>query len=209
MMPSLLRKFVVRFFIDALEICDCFTPPDPIAAVRAVIETEPELIVAQLPAIFAFVDAVLETEYDGQQHHRMTVEYVVSLLFSIFRVLQKEDMNTTYLPRMFAVLPASAPQEASNIYLSLASLCGEYPQVMAQFDIEVVRVLAQTLGMKAKEWAELDLPFGIAKACAVLLSNLLATMHQGHNIVAAALQDELAAERLTQRMQALLSEESE
>jgi hypothetical protein len=208
-MQSLLRKFVVKLFVDALDICDCFTPPDPIAAVRAVIETEPELIVGQLPAIFAFIDSILEIEYEGQEHHRMTVEYAVSLLFSIFRVVQREEMNTAYLPKMLAALPASAPQEAANIYLSLASLCVEYPDVMAQFDIEVVRVLAQTLGTKAKQWGELDLPLGIAKACAVLLSNLLATMQQGQDIVAASLQDELAVERLTQRMRALLSDESE
>jgi hypothetical protein len=203
-MPSLYKKFVVRMFVDKLAICDFHTPPDPIAAVRVVIDREPEMLASEVPAILGFLEALLAGEYEGQLLFRCTLEYAVSLLFVMFRVVLRERMDVArFMPRMLAALPvgSDSPEEGLIIYASLVEVCGDFPELMGQFGVEVVRVLAQAMAVKEKEWRQLALPEEVTRACVVLLGNLVGSMRQGREIVIASVGDEAAMQRLTRRME--------
>ena len=205
-MKSLYKKAVVRLFVQELSICDFYVPPEPIAGVRAVAETEPELIAGYLPDIFKYIDDAFGQEYQGELCFNMTMDYIVSLLFTLFRAVLKDKFDVAkYIPKMLSFLPttSSCPSEAANIYFSLCFVCSEYPQVMGQFGVEVVRILAQMLSCKEKDWVDISLPTEIASACAVLFNNLVNSMAQGKDIVSASCGNEIAVQRLTTRLAAL------
>ncbi|KAH0787559.1 hypothetical protein GPJ56_008553 [Histomonas meleagridis] len=83
--PNLMKKFLVQTFVESLKICDFYTYPYPIASVREVAEHEPELLQRYLPQIFGYIDEVLSTEYDAQLTFAITLEFTVSLLFTLWR----------------------------------------------------------------------------------------------------------------------------
>ena len=204
-MGSLHKKVIVRLIVEQLGICDFYVPPEPLAGIRAIAETEPALIQGYLPDIFKYIDEALGQEYQGELCFSITMDYIVSLLFSLFRAVLKDQFDVAkYVPKMLSLLPttSSCPSEAANVYFSIVFLCGEYPQVMGQFGVEVVRILSQMLSVKEKDWADLALSHEIASACAVLLNNLVSSMAQGRDIVNAACPG-LAAERLSARLASL------
>jgi hypothetical protein len=78
LLPGLYKKFIVKLFIEKLGICDFFTPPEPIAAVRVVVEKESKLIAGELEGIMNFLQGLLDAEYNGQLLFRQTRVWVVS-----------------------------------------------------------------------------------------------------------------------------------
>ncbi|OHT02682.1 hypothetical protein TRFO_30181 [Tritrichomonas foetus] len=200
--PSLMKKKIIRdIFVQTLPLCDCYSTPDPIAAVKAVVEREPDLLKQYLPNIMGFIDQLLATEYEDQFAYYMTMEYTVSLLFSLFRVVFKEQFDVQkYLMKMLSFLPEIVENKGVQIYSKLVSLCGELPHIMSHFSPEIIRVFSQTFALKDKEWNKLNLPVDVAKSASVILLNLLGAMQQGSEILAVSLPDQQSRQRYEQRI---------
>lgn len=197
------KKVMVDLFVSQLDICDMYVAPEPVAAVRTVIESEPDLVGKYMGKVFEFIDEKLGEEYDGEPCFDMTMDYIVSLLFSMFRMMKEAFPLDKYMAKMLELLPttSSCPSEAENIYFSLCMLITEYPQVMGTFAGEIVRILAQLLSSKEYEWKDLDLRPEVATLCANIF---VPTMAQGQTIIAQALKgDEQALARMTARVQEL------
>lgn len=200
------KKLIIREFVQKLSICDCYNPPYPIAAVRTVVELEPNQLEKYIPQIMGTIDKILETEYEDQLAYNLTMDYVVSLLFSLFRVIFKENFDIQkYMPLMLGIMPSTTESlEAANTYMNLVFLCGEYPNLMSHFAPETVRILSQTFALKEKEWGTINLPTDIAQSMAILLQNLLNSMQQGNEILAVSVPDEMAMQRFQQRFSSFL-----
>ena len=200
--PPLYKKKFVKTFVEKLEICDCYNPPDPILAVQIVVDTEVKQIERYVPQIMETVDSLLTIEYEDQLTYSMTMESLVSLLFSLFRCIFKENFDVQkYLPKMLFILPATNidASAACNIYYSLCLICSDYPQVMSHFSPDIVRIFSQTLALKEKDWNQIGITDGISKAMSVLLTNLLNSMQQGNEILNNSLPDPASMKRFQNR----------
>lgn len=207
-MHAIQKKVIIREFVDKLPLCDCYNPPDPIIALRIVVEREPNQLEQYMEAVIPFINSLLETKMEDQLNYLMTMECTVSLLFSLFKVIYKEAFDTqTYLPFMFSNLPATVAMEAANIYHSLVYLCGEYPQKMGPFAVQVITAIAEVFSLNDKEWKQISLPEDICRSMAVLLNNLISSMNQGQQILKETLTNESQFSRFQTRFQTFLATE--
>lgn len=205
--PSLLKQSIVKFFFDCItKYCDFEFPPDPIAAIRYCIETEPKYFDKnRLTTLMSIIDEMLQEEYYGQLMYNITMDYVVSLLFSVFRCIEHEAFPVDiYMERMLKALPplSCREDEAENIYFSIVFVCGEYPQLMGKFGVMISVLFIQTFGLKEKNWKDMGLSQGCLSAMSVLLNNLLSSNPQSAEIIALATDNNQAcSDRFNERFQ--------
>jgi hypothetical protein len=124
-------------------------------------------------------------------------------LFSIFRVVLREEMDVVrFVPRMLSVMPSSGDNDVENrnVYGSLTVICREFSGLMGQFGGEIVRVVAQILGMKPRDWRKWGLTEEIVREYVLLMRDLMGSIAEGQEIINVAIPDGEAMERFTQVM---------
>jgi len=207
-LQSLMKKSLVRFFISSLSLCDLFNPPDPIFAVRIAIECEPELCTKYIPDILTKIDEFFFVEFDNQVHYHLTMQYTVSVLFSIFRCILLEQFDLDkYMIRMLSFLPPNCGEvESANIYISLAHVCTEFSQIMGKYGNTVLKVLSLTLAAKESVWKDFHFSSNVFKAIAVLFTNL-ADSAQSRNLIDTIITQDIEMDRINKRLE--LAEEME
>jgi hypothetical protein len=155
--PSLTKKFVIKSFLGSLSICIGGVLPEPILAIRAVLEREAVVIENQLPEVLQFLQEILDRENEGEVHYWSTMTDGVSLLCTVMRVRPEGFDIGFWLPKMLAKLPVRGDEmEADHIYETIAGVS----EVIAEMEggvHELIRVYAQTLALKDKVLESLHL----------------------------------------------------
>ncbi|KAK8886813.1 hypothetical protein M9Y10_037846 [Tritrichomonas musculus] len=175
-LTSLQRKFIIKAFIRDLKICDFSVLPEPLIAVRNVLERESDKILPHIQLILDFINNLFNIPYESQMHYWSTMTNAASFLCSLMK-LNLESFDLNLISKILPILPVKGDEmEAENIYGTLIWLITETPvgpEIVNQFGSELIRILAQTLGLKDKVLNSFKLSPKTAQGMTNLLNNLM------------------------------------
>ena len=117
---GLVKKILLRMFFENIDICDFSVIPEPIIAIKQLLDVQPEIVAPNLEAILENVCEKLEAEYDGEIHFYTTIADIISLLCSVMNKFTDSFDWDAIFPSMIAALPVRGDEmEAEHIYSSI------------------------------------------------------------------------------------------
>jgi hypothetical protein len=170
-------------------------PPEPLAAVRRIADTDPDVLESVMPAVLTSVLGALHLEPRGQTFHRRTVAAAASVLFGFAR---RHGASLEFFPAMLRVLPPR--DDASYIYDALvAILQSEQERILAAAGGDLIAALARTFCLRDEALEKLGIPVPTATSLVHLLGQL-AQQPGADEIIRAAVQDDISEQRLAARL---------
>ncbi|OHT05306.1 hypothetical protein TRFO_26922 [Tritrichomonas foetus] len=200
-MHKIAKSKMIRTFISNLEICNFTVIPEPLIALRNVLERENSIIAQHLGGIISFIQSLFEQENEGQVHYWSTMTNAVSFLCSLMKMNTESFDFNTWLPHILAILPVKGDEmEAEHIYSTLLWLIQNNPNIVGQCSTELIRIFAQTLGLKEKMLTSFNLSQETLQGIVRILVNLLQTIPGGNDILTGSFTDPLSYNRCQARI---------
>lgn len=202
-LASIQKKKIISSFFSTLNICDFTVLPEPLIALKNVLERDSDKILPKMQSVLEFIANLFSSENEGQMHYWSTMTTAVSFLCSFMKLsLDSFDLKS-WLPHMLHVLPVKGDEmEAENIYANLVWLI-ELPNVgndvLNEFGPEFIRIFAQTFGMKEKVINSLKLSSETKQKMAKILINLLQNAEGAAEIYEQVFTDEQQAKERCQK----------
>lgn len=207
--PSLFKIALRQWFFESLKLCVDFKyPPHPLAAVRCYIEGSDTIKQEELNAIAQTAETVFSTEFQGQTYYTNTISSVLSLLFSVVRIVisARENGNAVefdfqrFIPKMLALLPKNICQtEVNNILMSIVWCSRKINGFVEANGSEVLRILSLILGMKKKNLKKLKIQQETLNQTIQLWSEIRQAVPQADQLIGGWL-DKFAMARFQERI---------
>jgi len=141
---SYTRNFIIKSFVEGIEICDFSVIPESIIALRHVLEHEPQLIQSDLEDIMMKIDEIINSDYNGELHYWTTISDSISFLCSFARLYPSEFDYNLYVPLILNKMPVKGDEmEAENIYSELVKMASS--ETVVEFQSEFANAFIQTM----------------------------------------------------------------
>ena len=194
------KKVIIKTFFTNLNICDFNVIPEPLIAIRNVLEREPNLIERYMNDLITFIQTLFQQEDEGQVHFWATITNAISLLCSLIKINPSNFDYALWLPHILSHLPVQGDEmEAEHIYSTLLFLIQNNQNILSQYPKEFLRIFAQTLGLKDKVFSSFHLSNETILGIIQTFMQLMQTPGSDE-VFTSSLPDQLSQERCKQRV---------
>jgi hypothetical protein len=163
--------------------CDGFVSPDSLRAVRILIETDLEGVSRHIPGLFKMVAELLQLENEGQPTYNETYLAVVSLLFSLARLMGGTFPFGTFLDAMLNVDLLKSPRDGCNVVGCVCDVYEQMPEVFGERAPGLLRLLVQVCGMRRSDISVLKLESGVLEGVVRILRVVLSVVENAAQVV--------------------------
>lgn len=146
------NRFVQTFSDEDIDYSSYSVPPSPIASIYLLLQFDPNAIKDLYPKTMQLIQSILTQDFNGERFYNATIATAIEFLCINYQLDPNSFDLSNWLPLILHRLPLKLmgnEKLSEHIYSVILSLLSN-PDIVKQYGSEILRIFAQTLGVKDK-----------------------------------------------------------
>ncbi|KAH0794540.1 hypothetical protein GPJ56_001565 [Histomonas meleagridis] len=197
---SSVAKYLEIYTGENDDVKPFYANPSPIDAISTILEFDEESVLDQIQQLLQFTEKAFSSQYNGETYYHSTIAHSIVFLCAIIR--KHNDQFNQYIAPILSKLPLKSEfQLAEFIYSTLIQNINVQNPVVQQMAPEILRVFAQTLGVKNREFGLFGFSQQTEQGIVNLTRQIVSAIPNANEVVTSLFTNQQSLNRFTQKIQ--------